>query len=259
MRLGQFFLISFGIASVVLSVGCQKDGRTASKASVLAAPAIAPSPRPDGDASATGTLAGSVRHIGNPPKPVPLMIVKDAGVCGREKQFDDSLLIGKSGGLRNAVVSITNIRGGKALSSFGGNLILDQRQCIYEPHILLAPVNTPIRILNHDGVLHNIHTYPTANPAQNIAQPPALKEMEIRFALPERIQVRCDLHGWMSGWIVAVDHPYHALTDADGDFSLTDVPPGKYTVTCWHEVLGEQSKEVEVLSGGVTPLEFEFR
>jgi hypothetical protein len=82
--------------------------------------------------------------------------------------------------------------------------------------------------------------------------------MEVKLEKPEIIPVKCDVHPWMSGWFFVAENPYFSVTDASGDFSLSDLPPGKYVVELWHEKLGTQSKEVEVESGGKAEISFEF-
>jgi hypothetical protein len=123
---------------------------------------------------------------------------------------------------------------------------------------VLVPVNTPLEVLNDDGILHNLHTFSKVNRPVNMSQPKFRKKMEISFKYPEFIHARCDIHGWMSGWIIAVDQPYYCITDSDGYFSLTDVPPGTYTLNCWQEKLGKQTEQVAVTAGNETSSKFVF-
>ena len=91
-----------------------------------------------------------------------------------------------------------------------------------------------------------------------MSQPKFRKKMEVNFKYPEFIHARCDIHGWMSGWIVVVDQPYYTITDADGNFSLSDVPPGIYKLNCWQEKLGEQTEQVTIAAGGTATSTFVF-
>jgi hypothetical protein len=140
----------------------------------------------------------------------------------------------------------------------GEEFILDQTGCKFQPHVLLVPVNTPVQILNYDGVLHTFHTYSMKNGRVNIAQPPTLKQMKRAFKHPEKIRIRCDLHGWMHSWIIVVEHPYHAVTDADGNFTIPNIPPGTYLVHSWQEVLGEQTTQVTVIAGNHVTVDFKY-
>jgi hypothetical protein len=72
------------------------------------------------------------------------------------------------------------------------------------------------------------------------------------------IPVRCDVHGWMEAYIGVTTHPYHAVTTADGTFSLDRLPPGTYTLEAWHERYGTATQTVEVTTGGMAEVAFEF-
>jgi plastocyanin len=189
----------------------------------------------------TGVFRGRVVLDGPRPGRKKVMVVKDVAVCGKIDHVDDRLVVGDGGGIMNAVVSIHGVKGGRKCDSMGKEFVLDQRGCAYNPHVLLIPVGEKLKVLNNDGVLHNIHTYSTINPAFNIAQPKVLRELDRKFSAPERISVRCDVHGWMSSWVIVVDQPYNAVTDENGNFEIEGVPPGTYTVECWQEELGEQT------------------
>jgi plastocyanin len=154
---------------------------------------------------------------------------------------------------------VRGVKNGKGLASLGRDFVLDQRTCAYSPHVLLVPVGAPVKIVNNDGVLHNIHTFSTHNPPFNIAQPKTNKKVEKTFTVPEKISVRCDVHGWMSSWIVVVDDAYSAVTDASGRFTIDGIPPGKYTAVCWQEELGEQTFEFEVVPGKVAGHDIHYR
>jgi hypothetical protein len=123
---------------------------------------------------------------------------------------------------------------------------LDQKNCEYHPYAQILPVNTTLEILNSDDVLHNVKTKGGSKTTFNIAQPKFKRKLTVEFKNPEIVQVECNVHGWMNAMLVVVDHPYNALTDANGSFKIADVPPGKYMLKLWHSKLGEQTKEVTV-------------
>ncbi len=206
----------------------------------------------------TGTLSGRVIYDGEPPTPQKLLVVKDVAVCGKQTHFDESLVVGRQHGIPNAVVHLTGVVGGQFRAALGSRFILDQKGCAYRPHVLLVPVDSMLQILNSDGILHNIHTFSTVNPPVNVAQPRFKKQLNMVFHQPEKISVKCDVHGWMSAWIVAVDQPYYAITDREGRFTLSQIPPGTYTVTCWQERLGEQTAQVTITTGGSATLDFHY-
>ena len=198
-----------------------------------------------------GTIVGEVKLTGTAPPPKVVKVNKDVEVCGQEKKIAE-VAAGPGGGLANAVVSVTDAKGAKPAKKPA----LDQKGCEFHPAVL---VMTPgeLDILNSDGVLHNIHTFSTANPSINKAKPKFKKTMTEKFEKPEVIKVQCDTHSWMHGWIVVSDNPA-AVTDEKGTFKLENVPPGKHKVEVMHPVLGKQSKEVEVKAGQEVKVSFEL-
>jgi hypothetical protein len=207
---------------------------------------------------AGGTVSGTVTYAGTAPAPAKLQVTKDVAVCGKEGHVDESLVVGANKGIKDVVVSIKDVKQGKAMEALGASFVLDQKVCAYKPHVVIVPVNKPLEILNSDGILHNIHTYGKKNPAKNIAQPKFKKKLTEIFAQPEAIPVKCDVHGWMSAWIVVAEHPYYTVTGADGKFTIADVPAGTYTVEFWQEKLGTQTKQVNVAASGTATLDFSY-
>jgi hypothetical protein len=199
--------------------------------------------------STWGRITGRVIFEGDRPAPQKLLVVKDVAVCGKQAHFDQRLTVSEDKGIQNAVISILDIGVGNDVKPNESDYVLDQTGCEYRPHVVILPVNTPLQILNNDGILHNIHTYGTRNNAVNIAQPQFKKKAAMAFSEPEAISVRCDIHGWMSAWIIVVEHLFHGVTDHDGNFVIDNVPAGTYKLKCWQEVLGEETIEVIVESG----------
>lgn len=191
----------------------------------------------------TGSLSGRTTYGGAPPPKKKVDVNKDQEVCGKHEIYDESLVVGPDKGLKNSVVIVLGAKGGKFASQ---KVELDQRGCQYNPHVVVVPTTGQLDILNSDGVLHNIHTHSTANSAINVAQPKFKKVITEKFTKPEMIKATCDAHSWMSGWIVATDHPFVAVTDDKGNFAIKDIPPGKYKVEIWHETLGKQTREVTI-------------
>lgn len=208
-----------------------------------------------GTVSNGGSISGTIMFAGDAPEAAPIEVTKDTKVCAQTEKYDESLVVGENKGIKNAVVSIASISNGK---DFGEAMVLDQKECVYTPHIVLTPAGSELEILNNDGILHNIHTYSEANPAFNQAQPKFKKKLKKKFDQPEVVRVECDAHGWMRGWIVVMEHPYYAVTDGEGKFSLSDVPAGEYEVKIWHETLGETMQNVTVEAGGDASLAVEL-
>jgi plastocyanin len=230
-----------------LAVSRRQNSRTVKEcfiaAAILTLPASGMAQYQGGEVKDGGTISGAVKFKGNAPAPKKLEISKDTEVCGKTPKVDQSLIV-SDGNLANAVVMITDIKKGKKVDT--KEVTLDQKGCEYQPHVLAFPAGSTVKILNPDGILHNVHSYSKVNSPFNVAQPKFKKTLEQKIEKPEAIQVKCDVHGWMEGWLVATPNPYFAVTDKSGNFKLTDVPAGTYNVEVWHEKLGKSSQKVTV-------------
>lgn len=206
-----------------------------------------------------GTISGTVRYIGATPRRSLVAVTTSEDICHADPIFSENLVVSEDGGVQWAVVSIKKIKAGKHFpkpSEPGGEPAMGQEGCVFIPHVVVAPIGKTILLLNDDGVLHNVHTWPKKNRAKNIAMPGTITKMTMKFRRPERIRVTCDVHPWMVGWFIATDHPYNSVTSESGAFELTDVPPGTYTLELWHETLGTQAQTVTVESGKTTKIAF---
>ena len=235
--------------ALLLVVGCSKEPEQKSSTAKKPAQSVtAPSA-----AQGKGTITGKVIFKGSY-SPGKLSVGKDREVCGDGKP-DPSLLVGSDGGLKNSVVQIAGLREGVTPSK---EAAVDQLKCEYVPHVSVIPTGATVTFRNSDGILHNIHTVSQSNSPFNRAQPKFLKEIKETFAKPEVIALRCDVHGWMSGWVIVTDNVYFAVTQSDGAFNLTDVPAGKHNLEIWHEKLGSSAQTVEIKAGETANLTLEF-
>src|SRR5918996_847907 len=189
-----------------------------------------------------GTVEVEVKYNG-PAQVDTIKVNKDTEQCGKEAKVE-KVVVGGNKGLANAVVSVAGAKGQPTAKK----ATLDQKGCKFVPHVV-AMTPGEIDILNSDGILHNLHTYSTANPAVNKAQPKFKKTMTEKFDKPEIIKVTCDVHSWMLGWIAVMPHPFFGVTGAGGTTTIANVPAGKHTLEVWHETLGKQTREVEVKAG----------
>jgi hypothetical protein len=199
-----------------------------------------------------GTIEAEVKYSG-PPQVEKLKVNKDTEKCGTETQIE-KVVVGGNKGLANAVVSVPSAKGPTSVKT---KPVLDQHGCKFVPHVLAMPPGE-LEVKNSDDILHNIHTYSTANPSINKAQPKFKKVMTEKFEKPEIIKVTCDVHSWMLGWVAVVPGPA-AVTDKDGVAKIENVPAGKQKIEVWHETLGKQEKEVEVKAGQTTKVSFEMK
>ena len=198
-----------------------------------------------------GTIEADVKYNGAP-QVEKLKVNKDTEKCGTEAVIE-KVVVGGNKGLANAVVSVPGAKGvGKATKT-----TIDQHGCKFVPHVV-AMNPGDLELKNSDDILHNIHTYSTANPSINKAQPKFKKVMTEKLEKPEYVKLTCDVHSWMLGWVAVTPGPA-AVTDANGVAKLENVPPGKQTVEVWHETLGKQTKDVEVKAGQTTKVSFEMK
>jgi len=197
-----------------------------------------------------GTIEVEVKYNGAPVVE-KIKVNKDTEKCGTEAVIE-KVVVGGNKGLANAVVSAPGAKGGKVAKG-----VVDQHGCKFVPRVsVMAPGELEIK--NSDDILHNIHTYSTANAAINKAQPKFKKTMTEKFDKPEIIKLTCDVHSWMLGWL-AVTPGVAAVTDANGVAKLEGVPAGKQKVEVWHETLGKMEKEVEVKAGATAKVSFEMK
>ncbi len=198
-----------------------------------------------------GTIEADVKYNGAP-QVEKLKVNKDTEKCGTEAVIE-KVVVGGNKGLANAVVSVPGAKGvGKATKT-----TIDQHGCKFVPHVV-AMNPGDLELKNSDDILHNIHTYSTANPSINKAQPKFKKVMTEKLEKPEYVKLTCDVHSWMLGWVAVTPGPA-AVTDANGVAKIENVPPGKQTVEVWHETLGKQTKDVEVKAGQTTKVSFEMK
>lgn len=201
-----------------------------------------------------GTVEVEVKYNGAPVVD-KIKVNKDTQVCGTEAAIE-KVVVGPTKGLVNAVVSVAGAKG--APTAKAGKPALDQRGCKFVPRVV-AMTPGEIDIKNSDGILHNIHTYSTANPPINKAQPKFKKVMTEKFAKPEIVKVTCDVHSWMLGWIAVMPHPYFGITNESGTAKIDNVPAGKHTIEVWHEMLGKQTRDVEVKAGQTAKVSLEMK
>lgn len=216
---------------------------------VVAWVAQAPGPA---TAQGGGTLEVEVRYAGQPVVE-KLKVNKDTQACGTEATLE-KIRVGATKGLADVVVSVPGAKG----SGAPAKAEIDQKGCKFIPHVVALQAGGQLDIKNSDGILHNIHTYSSANPSINKAQPKFKKVMTEKFDKPEIIKVTCDVHSWMLGWIAVMPSPYFAVTGDTGVARVENVPAGKHKVEIWHAVLGKQDKEVEVKAGQTVKVAFEF-
>jgi plastocyanin len=203
-----------------------------------------------GVAFAASTITGTVTFDGKVPSLKPLAMDADPA-CAKKHSApvpNEMLLLGSGNTMGNILVWVSKgLPAGQKWPVPSTPVVLDQNGCQYKPHVMGIMVGQTYRILNSDGVLHNVHTLPKINPAFNRAMPPTLKEASTKFDKEEGVfHIKCDVHPWMSAYMAVFTHPFFAATKADGKYTISGLPPGTYEITAWHEKLGTQTATVTV-------------
>jgi plastocyanin len=201
---------------------------------------------------ANGAVTGTI-HIATPaPKVAPHPVIKDGSVCGREAA-NESVVVGKSGCLRNVVVFAKDVPFAGQPAPISG-ATLDQKQCCYAPHVQALTVGTPLSVMNNDAVLHNVHANSDNLTVFNVAMPIKGQKLPIPMRKPGLVKLQCDAgHTWMNGWIYVFDHPYFAVTDDAGSFTIKDLPPGEHTLELWHEPADGNGQGVRTTTKVIVP------
>jgi hypothetical protein len=203
-----------------------------------------------------GTLSGTITLPGPAPVRPPLQVFKNADVCGKGVA-DDRLVVGARGGLRYAVVTVDGVRGGKEPER-DVSLVLDNRGCRFEPHVMTAEVGQWLELRNSDPILHNADARIGQETLFNVALPPA-RHVRKPLARKGLVAVTCDVrHTWMKAFVDVTDHPYHTVTDVDGAYEIRGIPPGRYTVRVWHEELGTQERPVTIAADATEVLDVSY-
>ncbi len=208
-----------------------------------------------------GSVSGVVKFIGDPPAPRKMRVDKNPEHCGKFKLSEEYIIHAANEGLKNVVVSIDGITRGKKIAEQSDTI--ENKDCKFHPHVQAIIAGRMVEIVNSDPILHTTHAkYDGKITVFNLALPPLASGGQLRVKRPFRktglIKFNCEVHSWMSAYIVAFNHPYFAMTDGDGSYEIEDIPPGTYKVKVWHEALGEQVEEVVITENGKLMVDFKF-
>ena len=206
-----------------------------------------------------GTITGKVTLTGTPPKPQVIDMSKqpDCVKLNPQQRMTEDTVTGPGNALKNVVVFISS--GAAATSSTPTTPVsLNQQNCHYTTRVLALQVDQEVKIINSDPFSHNIHPMPVTNREWNKVQLKGSPPLLSSFSKPEFIPVKCNLHSWMRAYFAVLGTNHFAVTAEDGLFTLPDLPPGKYTVTAWHETYGTRSQEITIVSGQEQTVDFVY-
>jgi plastocyanin len=226
-------------------------------AAVVAAAAVWP-----GVAFAASTITGTITFDGKAPTLKPLTMDADPACAKMHSKPapNEMLVLGSGNAMGNILVWVSKgLPAGKTFPVPKTPAVLDQKGCQYVPHVMGIMVGQAYRILNSDGILHNVHALPKINRGFNQPMPGNMKESTKTFDKPEAVfQIKCDVHPWMQAWVGVFTHPFFSVTKTDGKFTISGLDPGTYEITAWHERLGTQTATVTVAANETKTQDFKF-
>lgn len=183
------------------------------------------------------TIKGKFVFGGDPPAAGELKADKDTEVCGKHKITSEELVIGADKGIADVVVFVRDkdVKVNPELKATEP-VVLDNKNCRFEPHVLFVQTGQQLVIKNSDTVGHNSNVTPFVNPSSNTLIPGG-GDTKITFAKEEGrpIPVTCNVHPWMKAWLVVRSNPYAAVSRPDGSFEIKGVPVGEVELQLIHE------------------------
>jgi plastocyanin len=207
------------------------------------------------------TVHGTVRFAGKVPAPKPISMAADP-VCAKQHAspvLAQEVMTDAKGDLQNVIVFVSEGLGDRTFNAPTDDAVVEQKGCMYLPHVIAVRANQKLQVVNEDSTSHNIHPIPANNREWNKAEPPGTK-MEEAFAREEvAIPVKCNVHPWMRGYIAVFKHPFFAVTGKDGQFDLSNLPAGTYTIKAWHEKLGTATQAITVSAAETKEISFLFK
>jgi plastocyanin len=236
--------------TVVALVGCSHGSTESSQ------------PTASIDSSTAGSITGTVTLDGAPPAAKPIdMSASSACVAANPLPVVPPIVVtGDKGALANVVVYVKDAPTSYHFDTPAETAVLEQKNCMYEPHIVALMTGQPFEVQNNDPTMHNVHPLPKRNRQWSTSQPAGSAALKETFTRPEfAMSVLCNVHPWMRALVFVFDHPYYAVSTKAGSFQLKNLPPGTYTVEAWHESLGTQDQTVTIASHESKSIAFSFK
>ena len=208
--------------------------------------------------SASADITGKVTLDGKAPKPkeIKMTAVADCAKQHADPVMEETWVVGEKNELKNVIVYVQKTDGVDLSGPVPSQpVVLDQKGCMYSPHVIPTMVGQKFQVLNSDGFLHNVHGLGKENGEFNFPQQNKGDVKDIggqANKAPERYKVKCDVHPWMGAWVLVLDHPYFATTGDDGAYTIKGLKDGEYTLVAWHEKGGATEQKVSVKDGKAT-------
>jgi plastocyanin len=253
----KFFSFACAAVVAVAIAGCgggTKPSETSQPVKTEPAKAI--------DASATGSVSGTITLDGKPAvaKAINMSAEPYCQKAHSSPVIPPEVVTGDKGTLANVVVFVKDGLGDYTFDTPKAAIVLDQKGCMYDPHVMAVMTGQTLEVKNDDQTTHNIHPMPKDNREWNTSQPPGAAPLDQSFARAElAIPVKCNVHPWMKSYIFVFKNPFYAVTAKDGKFELKGLPPGTYTIEAWQEKYGTVDQTVTIGPKESKPISLTFK
>jgi len=212
-----------------------------------------------------GSITGTIVFEGKAPPMRPVIPDSADPHCVEMHEEDpvinEALVLGEGQTMGNIFVTVTKGLPDEEYEVPSEPFEVSQHGCRYDPHVFVMRVGQTLKVTNPDGIMHNVNGSPKNNPPFNNAMPPSVEEMEVVFsnAEPEPFALKCDIHPWMRSYCAVLEHPYYDVTEKDGKYEISDLPPGEYEIQAWHEKLPPITETVMVTDDKPAVVDFTFK
>lgn len=208
-----------------------------------------------------GEISGTVTFDGEIPKMKELQMDADPECAKKHPAppVSDALVLGDNRTMANVFVRVKSGASEKQYPTPTEPVVIKQQGCIYNPHVVGVMVGQPVKFMNNDGVLHNVHALPEKNKPFNLGMPATMTEAQKEFTKEEwMFPIKCDVHPWMKAYAAVLPHPFFDVTETDGKFTIKGLDPGTYEIELWHEKLGTKTEKVTVGQSETKTIDFTF-
>jgi plastocyanin len=206
-----------------------------------------------------GTIKGHVRLNGKLPGNPVIRMGMDP-MCSKinagKRVVQETVLAAADGSLANVFVKLEG--------SFPQTPVptepvkLDQQGCVYLPRVVGSRVGQTLQVHNSDELMHNVHSLSAKSNSFNVSEPKAGMMQQFKMKDEEMLQIKCDVHSWMTAYVGIVSHPYFAVSNTAGTFEIANVPAGTHKIQAWHERYGPVTQTVQVKAGATTTVDFMY-